>query len=241
MKRYLLNAAFILSLVAPAFAEVVTLTSKNGKNLVVTLVAKQGDKVLVRRASDSKEFAVSLDTLNEESQQNVMDKMKSLKDAYPPLELDVVLGKRRNRVSGSYYMKDMEITAKVTVTNKDHRIPCPECSADIIFIGQDQKDPDLYKVMSTQRRGVKPTEKGAVFDSTPFVTRYDSDNKGYNNVGGYKYVGYVLVVSDQDGKVLHTKATSGFIKKALDSSVTKVTDLMSYTEGAVLDKGMNRL
>jgi len=77
---------------------VVTLTSKNGKNLVVTLVAKQGDKVLVRRASDSKEFAVSLDTLNEESQQNVMDKMKSLKDAYPPLELDVVLGKRRNRV-----------------------------------------------------------------------------------------------------------------------------------------------
>ena len=71
----------------------VTLTSKNGKSLVVTLVAKQGDKVLVKGASDNKEFAVSLDTLNEESQQSVMNKMKSLKDAYPFLELGVVMGK----------------------------------------------------------------------------------------------------------------------------------------------------
>ena len=241
MKRYLLSAVFILSLESSAFAEVVTLTSKDGKSLVVTLVAKQGDKVLVKRASDNKEFALSLDTLNAESRQNVTDKMKSLKDVYPPLELDVVLGKRRTRVNRSYYMKDMEITAKVTVTNKDRRIPCPQCFADIIFIGQNQRDPDLYKVMSTQRREVKPTEKGASFDSTPFVTRYDSYNKGYNNAGGHKYVGYVLVVSDQDGKVLHTKATSGFITKALDSSVTKSSDLMSYAKNTVLDKGMNKL
>ena len=83
MKRYLLSAVFILSLASSAFAEVVTLTSKDGKSLVVTLVAKQGDKVLVKRASDNKEFALSLDTLNAESRQNVTDKMKSLKDVYP--------------------------------------------------------------------------------------------------------------------------------------------------------------
>ena len=242
MKRYLLNAALVMSLsfTSSALAEVVTLTSKKGDNLIVTLLAKQGDKVLIKRASDNKEFAISLDTLSDESQASVSEKMKLLKAVYPPLDIKVSVNKRRKHKVGSSYIKVMTVSAKITVTNEDNRISCPSCNTDIIFIGQDQRDPSKYKILSSQEREIIPHDRGYSFSSESFDTEYDSDNKGVGNWGGYKYVGYLFVVCDDNNEVLHTKTNYVVIEKALESSVTKAADLMSYASGTILDKSMSK-
>lgn len=242
MKSIFSLAAICLSLtfVPAVVGEVMTIKSKNGDELIVTLLAKQGDKILIRRAKDKKEFAISPDSLSEESKKKILAKLESLDVSYPPLDSVISVSKRRRHDNDSHYMKAMTISAKVTVTNEDHKIPCPTCKANIIFLGQDQKYTKKFMVLSNQQVDITPTEHGYTFTSEPFITKYDSDNKGEGNIGGYKYVGYLLVVSSEDGKVLHTKTVYPRIKKALEMSATKASEMKALTGRTILNEEMNK-
>lgn len=206
--------------------------------MTVTLVSRQGDKVVIRRATDGKEFTISPDSLSDQSKALVTNKMKNLDLAYPPLNCDVTIGKRRKYDKGSYYMKQMEITAKITLTNEDYKIPCPPCTMNVIFVGQDQRDTDTFMVLSNQEFKVTPTEDDLVKETEPFVTRYDSDNKGEGNIGGFKYVGYLVVVTGAKNQIVHTKTIYTALKNAMEVDATYATKLKTYPANTRLNKDM---
>lgn len=204
----------------------------------VTLVGPEGDKVMIKRVKDGKKFTISLDSLSQKSKDEVVAMLAELKNSYPPIESSVVIGKRRKHENGSSYMKKMVITGKITLTNKDRNHICPPCKASLVFIGQDQKDEDRFKVLSNQQLDITPTPKGASVETTAFVTSYDSDNKGAGNIGGFKYVGYLLVVFDQEGKILFTKTLYSKLREAMKHDVTFAKNMTTYKEELILNEAM---
>lgn len=241
-KLFYITPLFSLFLLAASAlqAEVMTITSKNGKQMIVSLVSRQGEKVVIRRTSDNKEFAIDPSSLSKESETLVLDKMKALPVAIPPIESEISIGKRRKKDGNSDYMKQMEITSKITLTNKDYKIPCPDCTANIIFIGQDQKNTKEFKVLSNQQFTIKPTPKGAVQNTAPFNTRYDSDNKGEGNIGGHKYVGYLLVITGPDNEIVYTKTIYSNLRKALETDVSAAATIKTYPANTILGPDMKK-
>jgi len=234
---------FLLALASSAMAapEVLTIVSDKGKQMKVSLVGKEGHKFIVRRVSDGKKFPIPPKMLSPESKQLLTDKFKALQAMYPEIEAAVSIGKRRASLNGSSYYKRMKVTGKVTLTNKEINRQCPPCSAHLIFIGQDQRDVNHFQVLSNQKFNITPTPKGTLFTAVPFTTSYDSDNKGSSNIGGYKYVGYLLVVLDKKKNVILTKTLHTKIKKAMTMSANLPKTMMKYAEGLVVDKSMVKI
>lgn len=242
MKTQLLILVSGILLTQLTCAEILTISDKKGRSMVVELVSRQGNKIVVKRLKDNKTFTIDPLTLSEESQKEIKEKSKKIKEAYPPIEAKVVINKRRKHAHRSYYMKKMTISSKITLTNKNSKIISPNCQCNIIFIGQSQRDTDRFVVLSNESFKLTPTHKGTDFKSTPTVTSYDSDNRGYGNIGGYKYVGYLLVVSDRDRKsVVLTKTMYSTIKKAMEANGALANNMRNYKEGTYLDKSMTKV
>jgi len=208
--------------------------------MIVELISRQGDKIEIKRLKDGKTFMISPDVLDAASQALIKEKIKTIKVVYPPLEADVVISKRRKKDNGSYYMTEMTTSAKVTVTNEDKQRTSPPCSCNIIFVGQSQQNTDRFKVLSNQAFDLTPTPKGSSFSSDSFDTQYDSDNKGNGNLGGYKYVGYLLIVAEKDESVILTKTLYSYIKKALNANTSFAATIREYDEGTILTKKMTK-
>ena len=233
-----LFALFSLLLFTNAAAKIITIESRDGKLMTVTVNALKGDKVVIKRTKDSKLFTISPDSLSPNSKQQILQEMKLLKDIYPPLEADVSIGKRRSANNGSYYMKKMDISSKVSLFNKDNNIECPPCTVNMIFIGQDQSATSKFRVLSNQQFKLSPTPRGVNHSTKPFLTTYDSGNKGYGNFGGYKYVAYLLVVKDKKNQVIHTKTLYSKIKKAIDQDRDFAKKLAALKTGTTLGENM---
>ena len=219
-------------------AKIITIESIKGKAMTVELVAVQERNITIKRTKDNREFTIATDSLSPQSQRLIAKEATALKERYPPLDADVSVSKRRKADNDSYYMKKMVITSKITLTNKNHKIPCPPCKINMIFIGQDQRNPDIFSLLSNQQFKVTPTPKGTQTQTSPFETSYDSDNKGEGNIGGYKYVGYLLIVSDKNNKVIYTKTLYSKIKKALDLDISITNKLKLYAPGTKLNQLM---
>jgi hypothetical protein len=203
-------------------------------------VGKEGDKVVIRRVDNGKEYTISPDSLSEGSQKLIQDQAKNLKAVYPPLEADVVIGTRRKPSNGSSYMRNMEVSAKVTLTNTKVNVDCPPCTGTLLFVGQDQSFDKDFKILSSQKFEMKPTKEGTLFLAESFSTIYDSDNKGEGNLGGFKYEGYLLVVRDQDGTVILTKTVYSKMKNALENDVSLVEVLCKLPTGTQLNESMKK-
>ena len=219
-------------------AEVMTIELKEGRSELVDVLGRDGDKVKVKWLKDGRILSFSMDKLSDESRKEVLKKLKNSTSSYPPLDAEVSIGKRRKGDSDSYYMKSMTITGKITVTNENQNVTCPPCKSHIVFLGQSQRDTAKFVVLSNQAFDIVPTDRGAVFESEPFVTTYDSDNRGKGNMGGYKYVGYLLIVSDNKKRVLLSKTIYPALKKAMATNTELVQKFRSYKTGSYLNKSM---
>lgn len=238
MKSHILLffSTLLLCLMPFANAEVITIESKDGRQMIVSLMARQGDQVVLKRAKDGKEFTIDPSSLSEKSKKLILAKMKTLQVAYPPLEATVTIGQRRNG-SGDSWTRQVKVTSKITLINKDYKVPCPKCSMSIIFIGQDQTNKDRLKVLSNQNFQLTPTPKSQPVEGTPFLTDY---YRGYSDYG-YKYVGYLLVVTDPDNKrVIYTKTTSSLVRKALEANTMTAKNLKSYPQNTLINANMQK-
>jgi hypothetical protein len=209
--------------------------------MTVELLARlDDDSFRIKRIKDGKIFTIRSGCLCSESKKLLLEKAKDLKLLYPELEIKVSISKRRKKEGGSYYMKSMTISGRVTLINKDLNVPSPPCYCNIIFFGESQKYEDSYKIISNQAFKLEPTPKGASFGSEPFITSYDSDNKGRGNLGGYKYVGYLIIIADENGKVLQTKTLFPPLKKIIEMNVSIISKIKGYSEGTSLNKSMKK-
>lgn len=222
-----------LLVVNSAFAEVITLEDKKGNMIIVSPLKKQGDKVIVKRMSDGKEFTLSSDMLNEESQKVLKKSAKNLQEAYPKLEITAIIGKRSTNRSD--YNSDVTTTAKVTVINKEYKLPCPPCKATVVFIGKDLQSKIFYEILSSQTFDITPSRTGAIFNTEPFINTYDDDGD-YSH--GSKYIGYLIAITDTSGNIVEKKTLSSFIQKAMEEDSTLAKKLITYKKGDDLNKSL---
>lgn len=238
IKMFRLSAAW-LAWVAFATSAVggtpMTVADQKGRSIEIELISLANDSVTFRRQGNLKEFILPISNFDAASQELIRKNAAALPPLMPKLQADVVLGKRRKDVTDNYYMVKQEITATVKITNPSTTDKASGISGTLVYVGQDTRTPDLYSVLSSQKFEAS-INAGATFEKEmeAFSTTYDSDNKGVNNVGGYQYYGYVLVLQDPAGNVILNQATAGSFKLALAAKPELVKEVIKYTTGKTL-------
>jgi hypothetical protein len=223
----------------PARAEpAISVKDTKGRALDIELISLNSKTVRFRRAGNTQEFSLALDQFDAASQARITKTAASLPPVLPPIDVDVVVGKRRQK-DGSSYMVEQVINATVKLRNSSHDTPLPKLTGRTFFFGQDQRNPDDFTVLSVQDFPVelKPGQS-ASSELESFATRYDSDNKGQGNVGGYQYSGYLLVFLNAKKEVVFNQTTDGSLRKEIDAHPKLLAAIAGYTKGAKLNKKM---
>ena len=225
------------ALIGAASAAVVTVTDKNGRSLTAQLISVSETHAKVKRVTDEKVFELPLASLNEASVKLLKEKAADLPKVYPELDVKISIGKRRVQKDDSYYMKTQTITTGVTLKNKDFEEDFPKSSARVVYIGQDKRNPDQYKVLFTNDFDVAPAASKTAEATLPeFTTSYDSDNEGYGNIGGFQYEGYIFIIWDSEKKVILHKTTNAMISKALESDNSTLGRMIKIRKDTLLDE-----
>jgi hypothetical protein len=214
----------------------INVTDLKGRAIDIELVSVAGDSVTFRRAG--REFTLPIGNFDAPSQDSIRNEAARIPVAVPKIQPEIVIGKRRKK-DDSFYMVKQEITCTVKLGNPSNAVAVPPVNGKIVFIGQDRRTPDLFQVLSSQavETSIKPGET-FVKEMEPFITTYDSDNKGVGNVGGSQYVGYVLVMLNEAGEVvLDDTKTAGF-RQAISDKPSLLKEIISYPKGKVLTKNL---
>lgn len=220
---------------AAAFGGPLTVADQKGRTIDIEIVRVTDNSVTFRRAGGPTEFTLPLANFNQASQDLIRKQASALPAAPPKLQADVVLGKRRRDKGDSYYMVKQEITSTVKLSNLSPSVPVAGVHATLVYIGQNTRTPDLYSVLNSQEfeASIEPGTTH-VKEMEAFSTTYDSDNKGTNNIGGYQYFDYVLVVTDAGGNVVLTEATAGSFKLALAARPNLAKEVVGFAVGKTL-------
>ena len=235
--RHSLVAVFALAALAQAGPSL-SVHDVKGRALEIELISANAKTVNFRRKDNSKEFTVALDQFDAESQAEIRKQAAALPPVLPVIEADVVVGKRRDK-GQSYYMMKQEISCTVKLHNVSQDIELPKLTGKVIFIGRNTRNPDDYTVLSAQEFPVELKIGGdSSTELKPFVTEYDSDNKGVGNVGGYQYSGYLLVFINDKKEVVFDQTTDADIRKAVTGKPKLLAAMAKYTKGAYLDNKM---
>lgn len=232
---------FLLLLAPTLFAgPIILVANQKGNSFEAELISATEVTATVRRSSDKKIFSLKLDTLSADCVKTIEKHRPNLEAPFPQYETDVVIGKRRKK-NGSSYMVDQTVTSTAKITNADRALPSPEVSGRVIFIGQDQRNPDSYEVLATRDFKVAP-EPGSTLsvEFRPFTTRYDSDNEGYGNIGGHQYDGYVLLLYKDDNTILHSRTTNSRYRKALEANIGILDNFRTIKAGTTLTEALVR-
>lgn len=218
--------------------KVMSVRDTKGRSIEIELLSVTGESIRFKRLDNAKEFSVAINTFDEDSQQKIRKEAATLPAVLPPLDVDVVIGKRRSKKQ-SYYVEDQEISCTVKLKNLSQTIPLPGLTGRVLFVGRNQRTPDAYTILSVQDFPVelKPGESSAA-ELKSFLTKYDSDNKGLGNVGGYQYSGYLLVLLNDKQEVVFDQTTDGGIRKALTERPMLLEKMAAYPRRAYFNGKM---
>lgn len=224
-----------LALAATAFGVIpITVTDLKGRSIEIELVSLSGDSVTFCRAGNAKEYTLPISHFEANSQGLIRKQADLLPPPAPKVEADVTIGKRRSK-GDSYYMVNQKITCSVRIANLDTKNSVPSVTGQIVFIGQNRKTPDVYIVLSNQTFEASIERAGNVTkEMKSFTTKYDSDNKGYGNIGGFQYFGYILALKDKDGKIFYDQSSAGSLRQTLEGRRHLLEDVLAYKTGRVL-------
>ncbi len=222
------------TLVANAFAAPLAVTDDKGRSIEIELVSLVNDSVTFRRSGNPKEFTVPMSQFAEPSQELIRKEASQMPVVVPKIQPEVIIGKRRQK-GDSYYMVSQEISCTIKLTNPSLTTRVPPLAGKIVFIGQNQRTPELLYILSSQTVEAS-IEPGKTFtkEMEPFMTSYDSDNKGMGNIGGYQYFGYILVLTDEEGKVVLDQATTGSLRQALNNKASLLKQIRNLSQGQLL-------
>ncbi len=206
-----------------------------GRTIEIELISADEKTVTFRRKGNAREFTLTLDQLDAESRTRIAEEAKALPTVLPRIEPVVVIGKRRDKGS-SYYMVKQTVSCTVKLRNPDTILPLPKLNGRVIFYGQNQKMPDAFRVLSVQDFPVQlqPGESAST-ELKDFITIYDSDNKGEGNIGGYQYAGYLLVFLAEEGEVLFDQTTDAKTRQALAGRPDLLRAFSNYSVGSGFD------
>lgn len=234
LRRFLtLFLSFVFG--AIAWADLIEVTDLEGRTISIDLLEMKGEKLsfTVPEHGDQ-EFELPLKKFDDDSQKRLQEAAKELKARMPKLDLNAVIGKRRKK--NGYWMIEQTVTAKIIVKNLSRTIDLPETKARIVFIGRSRLNSDYYKILKAEnfRVSVRATNQTEL-EATPYVTRYDSDNRGYGNVGGYQHDAYILAVYSPDDRIIAWQTSDPSFRSALENNQRLISDVMDYKIEAQLN------
>ena len=237
-----ISVAFLTwtALVATAFCgSPITVTDDKGRSIEIELVSVADSSVTFRRQGNPKEFTLPISQFAGASQEIIRKQGSQIPAATPKIESDVVIGKRRQK-NDSYYMVKQEITCTVKLTNTSMTARVPAVNGKLVFIGQNQRTPELLYILSSQNieATMNPGET-VTKELESFFTTYDSDNKGYGNVGGYQYFGYILVLVDEGGNVVLDQTATSSLRQALANKPAIRKEIIKYAKGKLLTERLD--
>lgn len=234
MKGLLLSVLFAQQLLA---GPTISLSNKDGVSFEAEILALDKKETTVRRTSDQRVFVVPLNTLNASTRKLLRKNADLITDVHPDYELDVIIGKRRKKEG--FYMSRQTVTCKVNIENSSRELDSPGFKMRVLLIGQDQKDTDSFMILTAQDFKGSPSKNAtATFQLNPVTTSYDSDNKGYGNVGGFKYEDYILILTDLDNRLIMTKSLSSEYSKELVNQPGIIKKLMRAKSKTTFRKGL---
>ena len=203
-------------------------TDQKGRSIEIELISATGQSVTFRRAG--KEYTLPISQFDAASQERISKEASALPASPLKITADVVIGKRR-RKDDSYYMVKQDVSCTVKLTNAASTGQTPTLTGRVIFFGQNQRQAEIYTVLSTQTFTTQ-VSAGETFlkEMEEFTTTYDSDNKGYGNVGGFQYFGYLLVLQDANGEIVFDQTTSGSIRQTLNNKPSLTKAILGYPQ-----------
>ncbi len=239
MNRLLVSLLGLVMTVPALAGPKFTVRDTEGRPLDIELIAATGETFTFRRQDDRQRFTLPLEKVDAASRELIAAKAASLGPEVPELAAEVVVGKRRKK--DGYYMVNQTVTCTVKIKNTSLELPCPELKAKIAFIGQDRRTPSKYSILATREFPVEIEPGGTATEIVKeFTTRYDSDNKGTGNIGGYEYTGYLLTLFDSDGSPVFEYTTDATIRRALTRDVNLAKNLVNHPVKTQLDENMQK-
>lgn len=141
------------------------------------------------------------------------------------VRIDVVSAKPAKVAGGDWDDKTQTIALRVKFTNVDTRQGYDGCSATLSLLGQSIRDRNVRIVMLQEQIPLAQlAPRQMVEHQTKQVsTRFDKTDA----IFGYSYDGWVIVVKDASGKIIHAKSTSPTLAKAADK-IDKLTQGMCF-------------
>lgn len=182
----------------------------------IELISVTSDRVKFNRVSDGKTFEVPLSSFDADSTARIQAKKSALGEVHPTYEINVVIDKRRKKKDGSWYLVEQTIAGKVDLKNPVINGTAPAGKARVLYFGEEQRTGGRYSVLSTENYDFQI--KGGdthTHELSPYVTTYDSDNKGSGNIGGLQYEGYLLLIMDSKGNVVQFQTTCAKLNQLL--------------------------
>lgn len=209
---------------------------------MIELLALESDSVVFLTTGEKpKEHTLAIAKFDTASQDKIRAEAKTLPPRVPKLDIEVVVSKRKDKEG--YFMVNQEVSVKVKLRNLNTRVPFPAGKGMITYFGRDRSNPDNYKVMSKRPFEVAELapNKASEQDVLGFKTRFDSDNKGAGNIGGYQYDSYLLTITDAAGNIIAHKTSDAGVRAVIEKDASKAKQLAELKNEAELDKNLEVL
>jgi len=216
--------------------------SSDGKALKIELLEVSGENVTFNTVGEKggKEHSLTLARFDADSQKKILDEGKDLAPRLPKLDVEVVVSKKKDK--DGYYMVNQTVSARVKLKNTSTRIAFPKSTVHLTYFGRSRENAANYKIMGRKTfecelAAGKQTEEAV----DGFKTRYDSDNAGDYNLGGYQYDSYLLVITDAEGNVIEAKTSDAGVRALIAKDLSKAGTVNKTGVGTILNKDLEAL
>ena len=234
----LLAAALLFQ---PLSAVPLEVKDTQGRSLKIELEQFASDQVTFVIEGKKQKYKLPLDRFDPASQKEITQASLTLPLPLPELDFDNVTVSKRTKDDGdSYYMEQQEILGSISIKNRSATENYSPCTITLVVIGQDQRRTDLYKVITQQTFETQPPPlKSLKHEIDPVFTKYDSDNKGRGNIGGFAFAGYIITVKTTDDRLVLQKVIGGMPRSSINADPGILDRLSEYKTGTLMTKTMS--
>jgi len=219
-----------------AASEVMALRDSSGTALTARLISCDGTSLTITRESDKKTFTLPLARLDEASQASVKSWMSEGGNLAEKFEITVDTGKTRKK-TGAEDFDDKRINLEpfVTLKNPATSMSTRDGKVTVLILGRPVHDTSAIYVF---KKASFDLPKLAPLGTQSFTVGNISsayDDRGYAQFGA-RYLGYVVLVHDHNGKVLYDS-----ISVPAPFIATYRLSLLKLAEKRVYDKDLASL
>lgn len=218
-------------------AKEVSLRNKDGKSLSARLITLDGDKLMVLRESDKKQFTLSLAQLDEASRAEVDAWLKAGGGLSEHFEIEVRSGKRQ-RNTGEYYSdeKKVDLEPLIVVKNPMQNMRTRAVKVTALLLGRPVTDRNAYYVFSTETFKIPSLEGGkeGACQMKPISRTFD--DKGSYRYGA-RYHGWVVLIQDpEDDRIIFSQSIPAPLAEKFGRQFLKLEASHAYDDNLRLIK-----